>query len=59
MENFYNLTEEQLDALKDGRGCVVRNPIPMEVEGMKFGTTHIEEGSTITVAGKSCRCCYL
>lgn len=46
------LTEEQLDALKDGRGCVVRNPIPMEVEGMKFGTTHIEEGSTITVAGK-------
>ena len=28
------------------------NPIPMEVEGMKFGTTHIEEGSTITVAGK-------
>lgn len=38
--------------LKAGKGCVVRNPIPMEFEGVKFGTTNLEEGRVITVAGK-------
>ena len=46
------LTPEQLAALKAGEGCVVRNPIPMTVEGATYGTTQVEEGSTITVAGK-------
>ncbi len=46
------LTEEQLEQLKAGEGCVVRNPIPMEVEGVTLFTTHVEEGSTITVSGK-------
>ncbi|MBD5458520.1 MAG: ABC transporter permease, partial [Lachnospiraceae bacterium] len=45
------LTEEQLSALKAGEGCVVRNPLPLEVEGETIGKTHIEEGRTITVAG--------
>ncbi len=46
------LTKGQLDMLKAGEGCVVRNPIPMEIEGVAFGTTHVEEGSEITVSGK-------
>lgn len=46
------LTDEQLELLKAGEGCVVRNPIPMEIEGMTFGTTHVEVGEVITVAGK-------
>ena len=46
------LTPEQLGALKAGEGCVVRNPIPMAVEGVSYGTTHVEAGSTITIAGK-------
>ena len=41
-----------LDMLKAGEGCVVRNPIPMEIDGVSFGTTHVEEGSTVTVSGK-------
>ena len=46
------LTREQLDMLKAGEGCVVRNPIPMEIDGVSFGMTHVEEGSTVTVSGK-------
>lgn len=46
------LTKEQLDMLKAGKGCVIRNPIPMEFEGVEFGTTNLEEGRVITVAGK-------
>lgn len=46
------LTEEQLNALKAGEGCVVRNPLPLEVEGETIGTTHIEGGRVITVAGR-------
>lgn len=47
-----SLTSEQLEQIKNGEGCVIRNPIPMQVEGIEIGTTHIEEGSYITVAGK-------
>lgn len=47
-----SLTEEELAAWKAGEGCVVRNPIPMEIEGVKVMTTNIEEGRTVTVAGK-------
>lgn len=46
------LTKEQLDMLKSGEGCVVRNPIPMEIEGVSIGTTYVEEGSETTVSGK-------
>ncbi len=46
------LTAEQLAALKAGEACVVRNPLPITVEGATYGTTHVEEGSVITVAGK-------
>ena len=46
------LTDEQLRGLKAGEGCVIRNPLPLEVEGETIGTTHIEEGRMITVAGR-------
>lgn len=46
------LPEDVLDALKAGKGCVVRNPLQFEFEGQKIGTTCIEEGRTITVSGK-------
>ncbi|MDE7478483.1 MAG: FtsX-like permease family protein, partial [Lachnospiraceae bacterium] len=46
------LTQEQLETLKAGKGCVVRNPLPLNIEGIQIGTTHIEEGSIITIAGK-------
>lgn len=46
------LTQEKLEMLKTGKGCVVRNPIPMEIGGEIFFDTHLEEGSTITIAGE-------
>ncbi len=46
------LTEEQLRVLKAGEGCVVRNPLPINIEGVDAGTTCIEEGSAITISGK-------
>lgn len=49
------LTEEQLNALKTGEGCVVRNPLPINIEGIEAGTTCIEEGSTIMISGKKLR----
>ncbi len=54
MEDVFagQLSKEAWDALQAGEGCVVRNPLQMEVAGQKIGTTCIEEGSTIVVAGK-------
>lgn len=49
------LTQEQLSALKAEEGCVVRNPLPIAIEGFDMGTTCVEEGSTITIAGKKLR----
>lgn len=47
-----SLPEGVLDELKAGKGCVVRNPLQIEIEGETIGTTSIGEGETITVAGK-------
>ena len=38
--------------LKSGKGCVVRNPIPIVFEGQEFEHTSVEAGETITVAGR-------
>ncbi len=46
------LTAEQLNALKAGEGCVVRNPLPLEIGGETIGKTYIEEGRTIMTAGR-------
>lgn len=46
------LSAKQLEAFKAGEGCVIRNPLPIEAEGIQIGTTHIEEGSVITIEGR-------
>ena len=46
------LSPEQMERLKAGEGCVIRNPIPMQVGEGQIGTTQIEAGTNIAVAGK-------
>lgn len=46
------LSSDELDLLKSGMGCVVRNPLPLVIQGEAVATTDIQEGSMITVAGK-------
>ena len=46
------LALEQMEQLKAGEGCVIRNPIPMQVGEEQIGTTQIEAGTNIAVAGK-------
>lgn len=46
------LSPEQMEQLKAGEGCVIRNPIPMQVGEEQIGTTQIEAGTNIAVAGK-------
>ena len=46
------LSPEQMEQLKAGEGCVIRNPIPMQIGEEHIGTTQIEAGTHITVAGK-------
>lgn len=43
---------EQLTALKSGNGCVVRNPIPLVLEGKEIPRTDIQTGSTVALAEK-------
>lgn len=47
-----DMSDEDLELLKSGAGCVVRNPIPLMIEGAEVSRTTIETGSTIVVAGK-------
>lgn len=53
-EDFFGelLSSEQLEEVKTGNGCVVRNPIPLVFEGEEIPRTEIRTGSTITVAEK-------
>lgn len=46
------LTPEQTEQLKAGEGCVIRNPIPMQIGEEQIGTTQIEEGASVVVTGK-------
>ena len=46
------LSPEQMEQLKAGEGCVIRNPIPMQIGEEQIGITRIEEGANITVAQK-------
>lgn len=50
-----DMSDEDLELLKSGAGCVVRNPIPLMIEGAEVSRTTIETGSTIVVAGKELR----
>lgn len=45
------VSDIDLERLKAGDGCFVRNPIPLIFEGTEIPRTEIREGETITVAG--------
>ena len=45
------LSADQLEQLKSGNACVVRNPIPVSYGDGQLEFTSIEAGSTINVAG--------
>lgn len=49
------MSDADLELLRSGAGCVVRNPIPLILEGEEIARTEIQVGSTITVAGKALR----
>lgn len=44
------VSPEQLAALKSGNGCVVRNPIPLVLEGKEIPRTDIWTGSAVALA---------
>lgn len=46
------LTPSELDAFKQGNGCIVRNPVPLNIEGQEIPRSDIPTGSTITVSGQ-------
>lgn len=47
-----SLSPEQMRQLLDGEGCVVRNPVPLTIEGNEVARTEIPQGSEISVAGR-------
>lgn len=50
--NINIVSPEQLTALKSGNGCVVRNPIPLVLEGKEIPRTGIWTGSAVALAEK-------
>ena len=49
---FSTLPSEILEKLKSGKGCMVRNPLPLVFEGQEIPRTSIQTGDFITVAGQ-------
>ena len=45
------VSDSDIERLKTGDGCIVRNPIPLIFEGTEIPRTEIKAGETITVAG--------
>lgn len=46
-----SLSSEELIRLKAGKGCVIRNPLPLVFDGEEIPRTEIKAGETITVEG--------
>ena len=44
------LTKDEIQELKDGKACLVKNPIAISYEGIKTETTSFTAGDTISVA---------
>lgn len=44
------LSSEDMERLKTGTGCIVRNPLPLSFNGTEIPRTEIKTGETITVA---------
>lgn len=49
------LSDEELVMFEDGQGCVVRNPVPLLLDGEEIPRTEVKQGSFITVSGKRLR----
>ncbi len=45
------LSEEELEQLRAGEGCVVRNPIPLVLDGEEVPRTEFHAGEEVTAAG--------
>ncbi len=48
-----HLSQEELQSIKDGRACLIKNPIAMAYGDTPITTTVIKAGETISVNGKS------
>lgn len=46
------LTPEELEAFRQGKGCIVRNPIPLNIGGQEIPRSEIAAGSDVIVAGQ-------
>lgn len=44
------LTSEELQEIKDGKACLVKNPVSISYEGRQSQTTSFDRGDTISVA---------
>jgi len=45
------VSDADMERLKTGDGCIVRNPLPLVFDGNEIPRTEIKAGETITVAG--------
>lgn len=45
-----SLTAEQIQALKDGKACLIKNPITLSYEGKQLAATSFAAGDTVTIA---------
>jgi ABC-type antimicrobial peptide transport system permease subunit len=45
-----SLTEDEIQTLKEGKACLVKNPIAMSYEGKQIASTFFAAGDTISVA---------
>lgn len=54
LEEYFRkrLSKEQIEILKAGTGCIVRNPISLNIEGMELVWSNILTGSTLVIEGK-------
>lgn len=46
-------TEEDWQALEEGRACLIKNPIPVIFEGMEAAYTELRAGDKVTVNGRT------
>ncbi|CAH0122255.1 MULTISPECIES: ABC transporter permease [unclassified Paenibacillus] len=46
-----SLTAEEMQKLKDGKACLIKNPIALSYEGAPLAATSISAGDTISVGG--------
>jgi len=47
-----SISQEDLETLKSGNACVVRNPLPMSLNGEELARTVYQAGDIIQIAGK-------